>query len=81
MLGLARFGSLVNVDMAKLPFGNSRRLVTNCDVENDPRRAHGIVVRGDAWDEVWRYLYTHPVEQTGKPIAPDPDCRMDLRPN
>ncbi|MCP4846541.1 MAG: hypothetical protein GY899_01170 [Verrucomicrobiaceae bacterium] len=79
MLGLSRFGSLVNVDMAKPPFGNSRRLVTNCDVKNDPRRAHGIVVRGDAWDEVWRYLYTHPVEQTGKPGAPDPDCRMDLR--
>ena len=79
MLGLARFGSLVNVDKAKPPFGSSRRLVTNCDVKNDPRRAHGIVVRGDAWDEVWRYLYTHPVEQTGKPVAPDPDCRMDLR--
>ena len=77
MLGLARFGSLMNVDLVRSPFGNSRRLITNCDVGNDSRRAHGIVVRGDAWDDVWRYLYTHPVEQTGKPVALDPDCRMD----
>ena len=47
------------------PFGNSRRLVTNCDVNNDSRKAHGIVVRGKDWDSVWRYLYTHPVDQTG----------------
>lgn len=79
MLGLAKFGPLVNVDEAKPPFGNSRRLITNYGVNNDPRRAHGIVVRGDAWEEVWRYLYTHPVDQTGHPAAPDPNCKMDLR--
>ena len=77
MLGLTRFGSLVNVDTVSPPFGNSRRLITNCDVGNDARRAHGIVVRGGDWDDVWRYLYTHPVEQTGKPVVLDPDCRID----
>ena len=79
MLGLARFGPLVNVDKARVPFGNSRRLITNCEVNNDARRAHGIVARGDGWEAVWRYLYTHPVDQTGHPAALDPDCKMDLR--
>jgi hypothetical protein len=79
MLGLAKFGPLVNVDETQTPFGNSRRLITNCDVQNDPGRAHTVVVRGDVWEPVWRYLYTHPVDQAGDAVPLDPDCKMDLR--
>ena len=79
MLGLAQFGPLVNVDSVKPPFGHSRRLITNCDVKNDSRRAHTVVVRGDRWKDVWRYLYTHPVDQIGEAVPLAPDCRMDLR--
>ena len=80
MLGLAAFGPLVNVEETDAPYGNSRRLITNCDVDNDSRRAHGIVISGKAWDDVWRYLFTHPVELTGDPVPFDEDCTMDLRP-
>lgn len=79
LLGLAQFGPLVNVDDSKPPYGHSRRLITNCDVGNDSRRAHSIVVRAKMWEDTWRYLYTHPVSKVGKPVPPDPNCRMDLR--
>jgi hypothetical protein len=26
-----------------------------------------------------RYLFTHPVEQVGRPVPHDPNCPMDLR--
>ena len=81
MLGMAEFGPLVNVDDTKIPFGNSRRLITNCDVGDDPGRAHSVVIQGDVWDSVWRYLYTHPVEKTGDSVPFDPDCEMDQRKN
>ncbi len=79
MLGLAEFGPLVNVDEAKPPYGYSRRLITNCDVKNDSGRAHTVVVHKDRWEDVWRYLYSHPVDQVGEKVPPDPDCQMDLR--
>lgn len=79
MLGLAEFGPLVNVDQTDPPYGHSRRLITNSDVENDSRRAHSVVVSGAAWDKVWRYLFTHPVDQTGDPVPFDQDCKMDQR--
>jgi len=79
MLGLAEFGPLVNVDGASAPYGNSRRLITNSDVDNDSGRAHGVVISGAAWPDVWRYLFTHPVEETGDPVPFDEDCTMDLR--
>lgn len=76
MLGMAQYGPLTHVDEAQPPFGNSRRLLTKCDVENDPRRAHTVVVRGGDWDHVWRYLFTHPVERTGDPVPLDPNCKV-----
>ncbi|RLS52194.1 MAG: hypothetical protein DWH91_17310 [Planctomycetota bacterium] len=89
MLGLAQFGPLVNVDEVPAPFGNSRRLITNSDVKNDANRAHSMVVPGGAaakdssgkfiHEAVWRYLFTHPVEQIGPPVPPEADCRLDLR--
>ncbi|MEO1616413.1 MAG: hypothetical protein AAFV88_11225 [Planctomycetota bacterium] len=80
MLGLAEFGSIVNVDDTQAPFNHSRRLITNCDVQGNSRKAHSIVVRGrEQWDSVWKYLFTHPVDQVGDPVPPDPNCTMDLR--
>ena len=90
MLGLAKCGPLVNVDTMQAPFGNSRRLITDSDVGNNPRRAHSTVVPGKSavrdeenrfiHEEVWRYLFTHPVDQTGEPVPAEPDCEMNLRP-
>ena len=31
-------------------------------------------------EAVWRYLFTHPVEKTGQPVPPDPDCQMNQKP-
>ena len=76
MLGLAKFGPLVNVEKTKHPFGNSRRLITDFDVDGNANKAHGIVVRDGHWKGVWKYLYTHPVDKVGKPVLPDPDCSV-----
>jgi hypothetical protein len=88
MLGLAEFGPIVNVDKAKPPYGNSRRLITDGDVKGDEKRAHSSVTPGGAsvknadgsfaHEDVWKYLYTHPVEEVGQPVPADPDCEMDL---
>jgi len=89
LLGLREFGPVVNVDKTPAPFGNSRRLITDADVKNDAKRAHGAVTPGGSavkdaagkliHEDVWRYLFTHPVEQVGKPVPHDSDCRMELR--
>jgi hypothetical protein len=90
LLGLHRFGPLVDVDKVAAPYGNSRRLITDSDVQKNAGRAHTTVVPGgtagkDAagkfiHEDVWRYLFTHPVEQTGQPVEMDPGCKMDQRP-
>jgi hypothetical protein len=90
LLGLNKFGPIVNVDDAKAPFGNTRRLITAADVKNDAKRAHSSVVPGGAavkdssgkfiHEDVWRYLFTHPVEEVGKPVEKDPNCGKNLRP-
>lgn len=89
LLGLHQFGPIINVDQAKPPFGNSRRLITDADVKQDAKRAHSCVVPGGAavkdangkflHEAVWRYLFTHPVDQTGDAVAADPACEKDLR--
>lgn len=89
MLKLHDHGPLVNVDNTPPPFGNSRRLITDADVKGDAKRAHSGVVPGGAapketkgnylHEEVWKYLFTHPVDQTGEAASIDPDCRMDQR--
>lgn len=89
LMGLHRFGPVVNVDAAQPSYGNTRRLVTSADVKNDARRAHGSVVPGGSavkdasgaflHEAVWRYLFTHPVEQTGEPSPEDPNCVRDHR--
>ena len=89
MLQLHDYGPLVNVDSATPPYSNTRRLVTEADVKNDPNRAHGAVVPGGTspkdkagnflYEDVWRYLFTHPVNEIGERTAPDSECRMQQR--
>ena len=89
MLGLHQFGAIVDVDDTKPPFGNTRRLITHFDVKGDAKRAHSSVVPGNAaakvaqgrfrHEEVWKYLFTHPVEEVGAAVPPDPDCGKKLR--
>jgi len=89
MLGLYKYGPIVNVEESRPPFGNSRRLITDADVKNDPKRAHTMVVPGgtavkDAagvyrHEAVWRYLFTHPVDAVGAAVAPEADCLLDQR--
>jgi len=91
LLSLHEFGPLVNVDKTSPPYSDTRRLITDADVKNDVRRAHGCVVPGGSavkdstgqfvHEAVWRYLFTHPVGAVGKPVPHDPACEMDLRAN
>ena len=87
LLKMHNHGPIVNIDSARPPYGNTRRLITNIDVKNNSGRAHTIVVPGgkDAigqwvYDEVFRYLFTHPVDQSGPAVPMDADCTMDQRP-
>ena len=75
-MGLAEYGPIVNVETSSLPYGNSRRLITNFDVDGNANKAHGIVVRDERWKKVWSYLFTHPVDKVGKPVSLDPDCSV-----
>lgn len=89
LLGLHEFGPIVDVDQARPPFGNSRRLITQADVKGNTGRAHSSVVPGGAavkdragkfiHEDVWRYLFTHPVDKVGPAVPADPDCPKDLR--
>jgi hypothetical protein len=75
------------VDQTPFPFGNTRRLITRSDVKNDPKRAHTTVVPGGTavkdsegryiHENVWKYLFLHPVEETGKAVEMDADCVME----
>jgi hypothetical protein len=89
LLGLGEYGPIVDVDQEKPPYHNTRRLITAADVKKDANRAHSSVVPGGAavkdaagkfiHEEVWRYLFTHPVDEVGKPTPHDPECRLNLR--
>lgn len=80
LLGLPRFGPIVDVEQSEPPYQNTRRLVTSFEVGGDARRAHSAVTPGRAsartengalrHDPVWEYLFTHPVEQVGEPVPP-----------
>jgi arylsulfatase A-like enzyme len=67
--------------------GNTRRLITNSDVKGSSKRAHSVVVPGGKdvvgqwlYDDVLRYLFTHPVDQSGPATPMDADFEMDQRP-
>lgn len=89
LLGLHQFGPVVNVDKTTAPYGNSRRLITDADVGNNANRAHSAVTPGGAavkdaagkyaHEAVWRYLFTHPVEEVGKGVEMEEGCRKDVR--
>jgi len=89
LLGLNEHGPIVDVDQVSFPYKNSRRLITNCDVKGNTRRAHSSVVPGgnackDAkgkyiHEAVWRYLFTYPIEKTGKATPLDPSCNKNQR--
>jgi hypothetical protein len=87
LLKLHNHGPIVNIDAAKPPYGGTRRLITNIDVNGNAGRAHTIVVPGgkDAmgqwvYDEVFKYLFTHPVDQSGPAVPMDADCEMNQQP-
>ena len=81
MLGLNRFGQIVDVESATPPYGHSRRLTTRFDVNGDIKRAHSSITPGPAsakdaagnfaHEAVWRYLFTSPVEKTGAAVPPE----------
>jgi hypothetical protein len=89
MMKLNEFGPIVNVDKVAPPFQNSRRLITDADVKGDDKRAHSSVTPGGAavkdkegqfiHEAVWKYLFNHPVDQTGTPTPPDADCEKDQK--
>lgn len=91
LLRMQDHGPVVNVDEATPPYGNTRRLITACDVGGNAGRAHSGVIPGGAackdaagtfvHEPVWRYLFLHPVEETGAAVPPDPDCTMDRQTN
>ncbi|MCA9128988.1 MAG: DUF4886 domain-containing protein [Planctomycetales bacterium] len=84
LLGLHQLGPIVNVDQNQPPYQNSRRLISAADVGGDAQRAHSSVTPGRAspqnpngeklFDPVWRYLFTHPVDQIGVATEVDPSC-------
>lgn len=89
LLGMNAFGPVTDVDQTKAPYGNSRRLVTSADVKNNAGRAHSASVPGGAavkntkgqyiHEDVWRYLFTHPVDQVGEAVEHDSSCTIDQR--
>jgi hypothetical protein len=89
LMGLQEYGPIVNVDKTPPPYGNTRRLISDADVGGNHDRAHNSTIPGGAavkdaggkfiHENVWRYLFTHPVGETGKPVPPDADCWIDQR--
>ncbi len=89
MLDLHDFGPIVNVDDSEPPFENTRRLITSADVGGNAGRAHGASTPGGAspkgkdgkylYEDVWKYLYTHPVDEVGEKVRPEERCRGDFK--
>ena len=90
LLGMHKFGPIVNVDKMAAPFGNTRRLITDFDVGGDARRAHSSVQPGSRaykgkktgkymHEDVWKYLFTHPVDVVGKATELDPSCLKEQK--
>lgn len=86
LLGMAAFGPIVDVDNSKPPYGNTRRLISAFDVQGNSKKAHGAVQPGKRspmapdgsmrYEPVWKYLFTHPIDQVGAPTSLDPACRV-----
>ena len=85
LLGMHKFGPIINVDRSKPPFENTRRLVTDFDVGGNAKKAHSAVQPGRnasvnaktgnyQHELVWKYLYTHPVDRVGEAVPMDDGC-------
>lgn len=90
MLGMHKYGRIVNVDQTAFPYENTRRLITDFDVGGDAKRAHSSVQPGSRayidkaskefmHEDVWRYLYTHPVDLVGDAVEQDDGCEKNQR--
>lgn len=89
LMGLQKFGPIVDVGKSSPPYANTRRLITESDVKRDHQRAHSSTIPGGAavrnaggkfiHENVWRYLFLHPVDEVGKPVPADPHCWIDQR--
>ncbi len=88
LLGLQEHGPIVDVEQVAAPFGNTRRLITTIDEKASMRIHNGVAPNSFAFknadgkfvhEPVWRYLLTHPVEQTGKAEAVDPKCQQTAK--
>ena len=87
LLGMHEFGPIIDVDQTAAPYGNTRRLITAFDVKGDARRAHSSVIPGGsakktqdgqfAHEDVWRYMFTHPVDSVGIATELDAGCDKD----
>lgn len=85
LLKLNQYGPIVNVDQQSSPYQNTRRLISATDVKGDAKRAHSSVTPGGTspkdgkgnylYEPVWKYLYTHAVDDVGMPTPLDPDCQ------
>ena len=88
MLGLNKFGPIVNVEETKPPYDNTRRLISSANVGGNVKRAHSASTPRSTspkdkagkylYEDVWRYLYTHPIGETGKSVLPEERCRGDF---
>ena len=77
------------MDENQPPYVNSRRLTTSFDVDGDAGRAHSAVTPGKrslkladgtyGHEAVWKYLFTHPVDEVGMPVSQDASCDKDQR--
>jgi hypothetical protein len=86
MLGLNKFGPIINIDDTKPPYSNSRRLISTnkASVGNNSNRAHSASTPGKSspkgkdgqflYEDVWKYLYTHPLDEVGKSVPPEKRC-------
>jgi len=88
LMKLNDFGPIIDVGEVPFPFADSRRLVTSGDVGGNAERAHNSVAPGGAaikvggkfiHEDVWRYLFTHPVASTGHAVPAEADCLIDER--
>lgn len=88
LMGLHNFGPIVNVDQESAPYANTRRLITDFDVAGNADAAHSSVTPGNKsyqdkasgkfmHEAVWRYMFTHPVDQVGEPTAVDINCEKN----
>jgi len=84
LLGLHKYGPIVDVEKEKFPFLNTRRLYSSIEEKGSMRLHNGVAPNDFAWkaddgkyrhEEVWRYMFTHPVDRTGDETPLDPECQ------